>query len=392
MNERKIQRITNRIKGILQHEIKEEKIAGGQAACFLRGKKLVHVCCGKADVELGSDTGPDTIYRVYSMTKPVTAAAAMCLVEEGRLDLNTPVREYFPEYGMMKVRRLDGRLESADTIRISHLLNMTSGIVYPGSQGVQKEMDDIMEGLKEGGKIGTPHSTREVVRRMAECPLIFQPGKAWNYGFSADVLGAILEEVSGLRLSDLFKKYIFDPLEMYDTGFYVPEEKRGRFAQLYRRTEKGLQIEKERYLGLTLCLEPPAFESAGAGLVSTMEDYSHFANMLACGGIWKERRILREDTVRKFTVNGLNSSQTESVYFPQMRGYGYGYLMRVLVNDDAIPGTGHAGEFGWDGWTGPYFMADLNRNFSILYFLQISAYQDWDVIWKIRNALYEICE
>lgn len=199
----------------------------------------------------------------------------------------------------------------------------------------------------------------------------------------------IIQEISQMSLGEFLKKEIFVPLEMEDTGFYVPIEKQERFAELYRRTESGLKVEKERYLGLTLCLEKPSFESGGAGLVSTLEDYSHFANMLAGGGLWNQTRILKRESIQQFTKNCLRENVRKMVGFPQMKGYGYGNLMRCLVNESEIPGKGKKGEFGWDGWAGPYFMVNLEQKFTILYFTQISNYQDWRIIWKIRNVLYD---
>lgn len=375
------------IGNILETEIRENRISGAQAACFLNGEKVVHKCAGYSCLETKRRTETDTIYRIYSMTKPVTAVAAMILKERGILDFEEPVSKYFPEYEYLRIWGKSGKQKVS--LKIRNLLNMDSGIVYPGPKNVQKEMDKIFEDMKNEDGIGLRYTLREVIRRIAECPLAFFPGAGWQYGLSADILGGIIQEISQMSLGEFLKKEIFVPLEMEDTGFYVPIEKQERFAELYRRTESGLKVEKERYLGLTLCLEKPSFESGGAGLVSTLEDYSHFANMLAGGGLWNQTRILKRESIQQFTKNCLRENVRKMVGFPQMKGYGYGNLMRCLVNESEIPGKGKKGEFGWDGWARLYFMVNLEQKFTILYFTQISNYQDWRIIWKIRNVLYD---
>ena len=375
------------IANILEEEIRENRISGAQAACFLNGEKIVHKCAGYSCLETKRRTEADTIYRIYSMTKPVTAVASMILKERGMLDFEEPVSKYFPEYEYLKIWGKNGKQKVS--LKIRNLLNMDSGIVYPGAENVQKEMAEIFEDMKNEDGIGLCYTLREVIRRISECPLAFFPGTGWQYGLSADILGGIIQEISQMSLGEFLKKEIFVPLEMADTNFYVPTEKQERFAELYRRTESGLVVEKERYLRLTLCLEKPSFESGGAGLVSTLDDYSHFANMLAGGGLWNQTRILKRESIQQFTKNCLSENVRKMVDFPQMKGYGYGNLMRCLVNENEIPGKGKNGEFGWDGWTGPYFMVNLEQTFTILYFVQISNYQDWSTIWKIRNVLYD---
>jgi len=273
-------------------------------------------------------------------------------------------------------------------ILVKHLLSMTSGLVYPDPDPSGLAMEEVFVDIHQAIKEGNDYSTREVVKKIAKAPLDFEPGTSWRYGLSVDVLGAIIEVVSEMKLSEFLKKEIFDPLEMKDTAFYVPEEKQNRFAQLYKRTEKGtLEIDSDRHLGLTLCLEPPAYEAAGAGLLSTLEDYSKFAQMLANKGRWNGVAILREETVNAFMQNTVPVQWLNDSALKQMQGYGYGNCMRINLGTGQSPSKEVAGEFGWDGWTGPYVSVDTLNNRVILLMQQVSGFDHWDFIWKIRNAV-----
>lgn len=377
------------LREILASEVEDGWAAGVQAAVYEKGQEIFYHAYGMADRERGIPMGRDTICRMYSMTKPVTATAAWILKEQGLLDFRDPVEKYLPEFAHMQVLR-NGVLSPAErSITVTDLLGMTSGIVYPDIDAAGREMEKTFQELKASQAAGTPWDTREVLRHIAAVPLCAQPGSRWRYGLSADVLGGIIQVISGRKLSEFLKEEIFDPLEMEDTGFYVPEEKQDRFAQLYCLKEGGgCEIERERHLGLTLCLEPSAYEAGGAGLVSTIEDYSRFARMLAAGGQWEGRRILSETSVDCFRKNMLSEKLLPTIDFPHMKGYGYGNLMRVNLGLGESYSSEHPGEFGWDGWTGPYFTVDREHERVLIYMVQIAAFQHWDVIWKLRDAAF----
>lgn len=381
-----------RVEALLEKEIARDKIAGAQVGVYQHGKEVYRTTFGLADKEQNLQVEKNTIYRMYSMTKPVTAVSAMILRERGELDLESKVEEFLPEFSHMSVIRPDGSTESAKPIKVRDLLHMTSGLVYPDSDLAGSYMERAFSKIKKHQLEHTSLNTREVARLIASCPIAFQPGERWRYGLSADILGAVIEVITGEKLSEFYEKEIFRPLGMKDTGFYVPAEKQKRFAQLYKQTEEGLTIDYDRHLGLTLCLERPAFESGGAGLVSTMDDYSCFANMLACGGCFEGIRILKEDSVREFTRSQLTAKQLQTFDWPQLKGYGYGNLMRCLLDDKQIKGTGQIGEFGWDGWTGPYFTVDLEHEFTLLFFVQVSGYLDIEVLSGIRTEAYHCME
>lgn len=379
----------NKLVQIMKVDIRKGNAAGAQAAVFEKNEEVFYFSCGMADREKEMPMKRDTICRMYSMTKPVTAVAARILMERGLLSVEDPVEKYLPEFANMQV--LDGIhiVPAKRSITIRDLLCMTSGIVYPDVDEAGKIMEEQFADIENAIACRNSYSTREVMKKIASAPLCEHPGMIWRYGLSADVLGGVIEVITGKKLGEFFREELFEPLEMKDTGFYVPREKQSRFAQLYKQTGEGmLEIDRERHLGLTLCLEPPAYEAGGAGLVSTLEDYSHFAQMLIGKGVWKGRRILSEATVESFGENMLSKNLTNTIYFPQMRGYGYGNLMRVNLGQRISCSGESAGEFGWDGWTGPYFTVDLANERIFLYMVQVSGFANWPVIWNMRDVIW----
>ena len=376
-----------RLRKKMEEEIRGQHFSGALVGVYDKGEEVFFDAYGMADREKHKLMSRDTIFRLYSMSKPVAAVAAMILYERGELDFDAPVSQYLPEYAGMHV--IGDTKEQ--TLSVRNLLNMTAGIVYPDEDGAGKAMSRLFGEIHARIRDGRGYSTREVARRIADVPLANEPGAVWRYGLCADVLGAVMEEITGRKLSEFYEKEIFGPLGMVDTGFYVPGEKHERLAQLYKQEVTGgemhLEIERERTLGLTLCLEPPAFESAGAGLLSTLDDSARFCMMLANKGEWDGIRILRPETVGLFTQNQLDARQTKSIYFEHMKGLGYGNLMRVVIDEEASLIGGTEGEFGWDGWAGAYMYADCIHNRAMIYMVQVSAYSDWPLNKEIRGIL-----
>lgn len=374
---------------LLTGEIDKGLLPGAAIAVYQNGKEMESAFLGYRDMERKLPIERDTIFRIYSMTKPVTAVAAKILQERGLLHVEDPVSLYLPEFASCNVLVKGELVPLEREIRISDLLTMTSGLVYPDCDEAGSRMQEIFDDIHRKIQNGTPYRTRQIMQKIAESPLAFQPGKRWRYGLSTDVLGGVIEVIAGVTLREFYHKEIFEPLKMTDTDFYVPTEKQNRLACLYKRENGDLLIDEERHLGLDYGLVPPAFESAGAGLYSTMEDYSKFVRMLAGKGCFDGARILSEKSILSFQQNGLTNRQRETVDFDQLAGFGYGNFMRVRMEDEIIPGKGIEGEFGWDGWTGPYFTVDLTHQFTFLYMVQISACDDWELIWKLHNIIYQ---
>lgn len=379
-----------RMDTLLKQEVATGSVKGASALVLYQGKEIYQNQFGFADAEKEIPMKRDTIIRLFSMTKPITSAAVMLLVERGELDVWDAVSRYFPCFAGRTVWDAEnGKEVPADReITVWDLLNMTSGIPYPNEETEPgRRMQRVLDGLIERRKKGERVDTGEYVCQIATVPLEFQPGDRWLYGFSADVLGGIVEVVSGKTFGSFLREELFEPLGMKDTGFFVPREKLGRFAQSYERTGDGLLPNAESHLG-EYYGEDVAFESGGAGLVSTLDDYSRFASMLTHKGFFEGKQILGEKTVEFMTQNRLSPYQGRTLTWDSVRGYGYGCLMRVLM-DQGIAGTNASpGEFGWDGWTGNYVTMNRKEDLVFLYFIQRRGAGMTPVVRRLRSVTY----
>ena len=365
--------LSARAGALLRRQVEAGRIPFGAFGVWLNGEKVAEAFEGFADREAGLLPGPDTLVRLYSMTKPMTAVAAMALCEKGLLSEDDPVSKYLPEYGSLRALNEAGEaVPCAYEMKVRDLFNMTAGMAYPGPDAVAVSVQAMFDRQKAALGTGREWTTRDAAREIARCPLAFEPGTHWRYGLEADVLGAVVEAASGKAFGEFLRDEIFRPLGMEDTGFFVPEEKRSRFAQLYRTAGGRLEIDPDRHIGLTMCLTPPAFESGGGGLISSFNDYSRFGRMLAGYGQLDGVRILREETVRSFEADQLTDVQRSALAFASSKGYGYGRLMRVCVDPDVTASPATQGEFGWDGWTGVYMAVSARRNLFLLYLTQVS--------------------
>lgn len=382
------------IDRIMRQEVDAGQIAGAGYMLIQGGRERYFSACGYADRERRIPVGRDTIFRLFSMTKPITAAAVMLLVERGQLDLRDTVSRYLPSFKNQTVWNPGGEpLPVERETTIYDLLNMTSGIPYPENwEGCSPSgllMDRLFSELKSAQAEGQRLTTREWIDRIAEVPLAFQPGERWMYGLSADVLGAVAEVVTGKSYGTFLREEIFMPLGMADTGFYVHEDKRQRFAQNYAWNEEknALEVFEGCHLGEYYGADV-SFESGGAGLVSTMEDYSRFARMLLQGGIYNGTRILGEKTVEFMRQDRLSPGQKAALNWDSNLGCGYGCLMRVLTDQGAAGTIGSPGEYGWDGWTGNYVTIDPADDMVMLYFIQRCGYSSTSALRRLRNVTY----
>lgn len=389
-----MKRNTNYLDKLMKKEVAEGGAAGNQLLVMQRGEVLYHGCHGFADIKNQRPMSTDTIYRLYSMSKPIASAAAMILYERGQLDFYMPVSEYLPAYKGQKVLTEQGLVNSVREVEIRDLMNMTAGIVYPDeSFEAGRRMERLYQQFDEKKRAGREMTTRQFMELIAQAPLEFQPGEHWRYGACADVLGAVIEVISGQTYGEFLKKEIFEPLKMKDTAFYVPEEKRERFAQIYCREEGAsfLPLEKN-ILALGDYLTPPAFESAGAGLVSTCEDYNHFLQMLVQEGRFEGVRLLGRKTVEYMRRNQLTPAQRSDCDWESLRGYGYGNFMRSLIEPELAVSNGSVGEFGWDGWCGNYMAVDPKENLTILYFVQNENGNNFTRTRRLRDVIYSMLD
>lgn len=386
------------IKERLQQVMDASVAKGETPGCLLMvikdGEEQVYLESGYADIEAKKPVSREDIFRLYSMSKPITAAAMMILVERGVVDLAEPVSKYLPGFRDQIVRSADGRTEKPDhEVLLEDLMNMTSGLTYGGMNETGRLTDalfeEVIRGIEEenGGTIGTV----EFANRLGKIPLLYQPGQSWSYGTSADVIGAVIEVASGMRFGDFLKKEIFEPLGMWDTDFWVPAEKQSRLEKVYdcqegqppvRYTENNLGIQNDMAYR-------PAYEAGGAGLASTIDDYAKFAQMLLNGGTYNGAQILRPATVKFLGSHTLSAAQQAGFdNWIGLEGFSYGNLMRVLVDPTRAVTLGSKGEFGWDGWLGCYMEVVPEKHMTFLMMTQKKDAGTYTLSRKIRNIIF----
>lgn len=382
------------IQPFVEHEIEKNQIAGANICVIKDDKMIFNQSFGYADKENKKTMQRDTIFRLFSMTKPITAVAIMILYERGQIFLFDPVSKYLPGFKNQVVFKHKDSYETEpvkNDITILQLLNMTSGLTYPGTDNTSSiEMGKLFDEVKNKLEKGEPTNTYDFANRIGRIPLLFQPGESWNYGTSADILGAIIEVVTQKSLEQFLQEEIFEPLQMCDTSFYVTDEKRSRLSQIYEyKKEEGTLVPyTDNYLGLNNYTKETAFLSGGAGLTSTIDDYAKFALMLLHKGMYQEKHILGRKTIDYMTKNQLNAKQLEAFCWPSLRGHGYGNLLRIMTDPSHAGSNGSIGEYGWDGWTGNYITIDPKENLIILYFIQKTNTGTDDTTLKLRNIIF----
>lgn len=385
--------LSGKLKQELTRATERGEVAGANILILKDGKEAAYAQAGYADLEEKRHFERDTITRLYSMTKPVTSAAAMALMERGLLDLGANVQEFLPGFQNAMVAGEEGLVPVRRPVRIQDLLQMTSGLVYGGAAPCisYSETEKLFEEIKAKLFGEEALGTVEIANRLGQIPLAFQPGSAWQYGTSADVLGAVIEVISGKRFGEFLRETFFEPLEMDDTAFYVPEVKQPRLAKVYERTAEGLALYTQSHLGIMNTMEKqPAFESGGAGLASTMDDYSHFAAMLMAQGTYKGREILKPQTVRFMTGGELLSWQQEVFdhNWDSLGGYTYGNLMRVAKEPGKTFFMATEGEYGWDGWLGDYFSNSPKNAITILISQQLRDAGTTSLTRRLKNIVW----
>ncbi|MCE5344415.1 MAG: beta-lactamase family protein [Eubacteriales bacterium] len=375
--------------------VMDEATRGGETPCALtllwrHDEEAFFYASGHADLGRSTPICRDSIFRLYSLTKPMTAVAAMTLVERGALDLLAPVSDFLEGFQEQRVAVSDTETEPVKRpMQVRDLFSMTSGLCYPGEASPAERATAALF-LAFDQEIAEDNAPRtlDVANRIGQLPLLFHPGEKWQYGTSADVLGAIIEVVSGKPLDEYMLKAIFAPLGMGDTGFFVPEEKLDRLVTLYERKDSILSPYPEGHLGINPYLTRPNYIAGGAGAVSTIDDMLSFARMLLGKGILRGTRVLSPSSVAWLSHNHLNESQQSCIQWDSMYGYGYGGLVRVLTDPARSCTLGVAGEYGWDGWTGPYMSVCPEEDMALLVFQQLTDSGFTPLTRKIRNIVF----
>lgn len=386
----RLERITHHLQ---RNFIEPGKLAGCQTLVARKGVIGYFSSLGFADLSAQTPVQDDTIFRIYSMSKPVTSVALMQLYERGLFQLNDPISRIIPQWRDMKVYTGSGApyektfepLTSPVTFR--HILSHTAGLSYGnGHHPVDALYRDA--GLDRHSGM----SLQSFVESLGTIPLHFQPGNAWLYSYATDVCGYLVEALSGRSLGDYLRQEIFEPLEMHDTGFYVPEAKAARFAANYQRgPDKTLSlIDDPRTSGY---LKPPVFESGGGGLVSTSQDYLNFCQMLIQEGSWRDQRILSRRTLALMTQNHLGGhrdltqmakgSFSETAY--EGIGFGLGFAMNL---SEVASGQIGAGDFYWGGAASTIFSVDPSEELAIIFMTQLMPSSTFNFRGQLKNIVY----
>ncbi len=379
--------LQDKVTDILAAAVENDECEGLKGLVRRFGEETLYTQAGMADIETGTLIQRDSIFRLYSQTKPITAAAVMLLTERGLIDLMDGVDKYLPGFAAPKVIGADGTLTPASRApRLFELLGMTAGVVYPdldpAGRCAAKVFDAANEAILSGGGIPTV----ELMNMLGQQPLAFHPGAHWRYAACADVLGAVVEVVSGMRFGEFLRREFFVPLDMPDTDFFVPSGKQDRLVTVYKRIPGGLEPWRGVHLACGEYGRAPAFESGGAGLVSTLEDYSHFADMMLSGGMYKGRRILSRKAVEYMRTPQLTDVQQRDMW-DNLSGYSYGKMNRVCTDPGQAVGFAMKDEYGWDGWLGCYYANFPNEGLTILSMQNTTDTGTAPVVRRVRNAV-----
>lgn len=378
------------IRNLLLEEIEAGMLCGASAGIWKDGKQVYREDFGYMDPVSKKPMADNAIFRLYSSTKPITAAAAMLLVERGVLDLDAPVYNYIDSFREQLVCRNGELVPARRPSTLRDLLHMTSGLVYPGPDAAGKETAKVFDNGIQAALAGTGLTTVGFCNALGKVPLAFHPGDEWCYGTSADIMGAVIEVAAKMPLSQFLKEEIFAPLGMVDTDFYVPPEKQDRMVTVCQYDAETRQLHP--YTGNALLIldgkEKPAFESGGAGLRSTMEDYSRFSCMLAGGGQWNGIRILKEETVAYMRTNQLTPKQLDTLWEPSGSS-GYSCFMRTILDEEKPGALGRTGSFGWDGWAGTCALLDPRENAVLQLFISRPGADNRALHQKFYSLAYE---
>ena len=362
MSQAKLDRVSSAVQALVDRE----KVAGASVLVSRKGQVAFFETFGMMDLAEAKPVAEDTIFRFYSMTKPVTSVAVMMLVEQGKVRLDDPVSKYIASLGGLKVYVESGILEATTReMTVRDLLRHTSGLTYGffGDTEVDKR-------YVKAGVLDRKTSLSTMAKKLGNMPLLYQPGTRWHYSVSTDVLGHLVEVVSGETLDVFFQQRIFEPLGMTDTGFHVPSDEVARFSVCYGpKQDGGLRVSDDPYR--SRFLKRPGLLSGGGGLVSTMGDYLRFCQMLLNRGTLNGKRLLRRGTVEMMTKNQLPEGTSWNG-----EGFGLGFSVRTTEGRD------DTGEYGWGGAASTHFWISPRHELIVIALSQLMPYSG-----QLENAV-----
>jgi CubicO group peptidase (beta-lactamase class C family) len=385
-----------RIAAHFEPYVADGRLPGYTIAVARHGQMAYVDTHGMADIEGGQPTTPDTIYRIFSMTKPITSVACLMLMEEGKLQLTDLVSDYIPAFAATRVWKggslLQPQLDAqSNPMRLWHLLTHTAGLTYGFLYS--HPVDDMYRraGFDLGPDRGMDLAT--VCDRYAALPLLFQPGSSWNYSVATDILGRVIEVAAGMPLDEFFKTRIFEPLGMHDTAFYVPPDKLHRLAALYGVNAADRRV--RRFQKPLTGADKPVFLSGGGGLMSTAHDYWQFIRMLEQGGALGGKRLLSPTTIRLMTANHLPDNQDVSSFGQPVGeevsydGLGFGLGVSVVCDQVKTRALCANGTYGWGGLASTVFWVDPASGVSAMFFTQLMPSSTYPIRPFLRQLVYQ---
>jgi len=382
-----------RLHALMQQAVDRRQIAGAVTILARHGRIVEFRTYGYRDLASGKPMTRDTIFRDYSMTKPITGVAMMILYEQAKWQPSDKVSTYIPEFSHLKVYaglNGEGKMMVGDPVHSPTMLELmthTAGFTYGnGHSPVDKMYGDL--------KVRDSRTLQEMIDRLAQIPLAYQPGQAWVYSLSMDIQGYIVEKLSGQSLPDFMREQIFKPLGMKDTDFYVPAEKRSRFATLYENDGNGgLKLDTTNGMAMGDFLTPPTMPSGGAGVVSTAEDYYLFAQMLANDGELNGVRILAPATVKLMTANHVPQNLITGEFgigTEWLRpGFGYGYDCAAIFDPIEANLPDGKNTFFWAGAAGTWFWVDPTNGIVFVGMIQRMNGGTPNLEYLSRNLVYQ---
>lgn len=365
---------------LLSTAVEKGDVIGVSALIYDEGQTVYKGVFGLGDRERETALTEDSVFRIYSMTKPITSAVIMDLVESGKISLDDPVSKYIPELGAMKVVSVgeDGVpkfMVPKVPMTVKHLLLHKAGLGY----GIFGPVNPVEEAYMKAGLFEPNEDLSVKMTKLSQLPLLLEPDTAWFYSYSIDVLGRIIEVVTEQRLGDVFKERVFAPLGMNETSFGVREDQKARFVSNYALDEVGQFILAEDGQSSPF-IGDNAFQSGGGGLVSTLGDYAKFAQLMLEGGAYEDYRLLEESTVKTMMTNQMGP--TDAYLLPWIGGdtgaaFGYGGSVQVTATEEqALTKGRHPGQWGWSGAARTVFYVDPKNDAFGIIMLQFFSAED----------------
>ncbi len=384
----------SRIGAVMQRYVDQNKLAGLIALVARHGRLVYRERFGMMDVKAAKPMQFDTIFRIFSMTKPIASVALMMLYEQARFQLTDPVSKCIPEFSRVKVVECASEAgfkvtELEREITIRDLLTHTAGLGYGFDQDSPVESSYRESSFFEAPLYTLQVPLQEMMRRLVERPLLYQPGAGWRYSVATDVVGYLVELISGMPLDVFLEEKIFKPLGMEDTGFHVPEAELRRFAALYCPADGG-GVELLDAPFTSPFSRPPIGLSGGVGLVSTAADYLRFAQMLLNGGELEGARLLGRKTVELMRTNHLPDRLIPIQVPPHtLYGCGFGLGFRVLVDVARAGRLGSRGEYGWGGYASTSFFIDPQEELVGLLLTQLAPSRFYPIRSEFKVLVYQ---